>query len=355
MRILKLASFFIILISTSCGVMADYIEPTAKTNTNVQTDLFKQSVDDVGALEGQINEGKDSAIGQLSSPNEGIGFISGTSKEEVESNASSLAAIKAGDLQDKGTKKMLEENIIEEIYIDETKPLNIQHQKDAKKIADASDSLLAKLMDLLKALDIDCKTVKGNKEIEPEYHIEIKKEQTKNTIYNKKLCEELRNQYKCTDELKVKCKRTGPRYGEWQYKTIRFGGAELHNTKGNWGFAVKWRWKEWGWYITPYHPEKFGPFGYGEKQVDSPWRENPAAIIADARIFIAGKVGAGLEQIREDINFPTNGEGIGATWNVGSGRWRHVWDEYEFGYYYRDIYQVCEVWDEDWTEDCRLQ
>ena len=354
MRILKSASFFIIWICVNHGVMADYLDPTGKTNVNVQTNLFKESVGDVQEFEGHIDEGRNAAIGKLNSPNEGVGFISGKSQEEVESNASSLSAINANDLQDKGTKKMLEENIIEEIYIDETKPLNIEHQKDAKKIADASDLLLAKLMDLLKALDIDCKTVKGNKEIEPEYHLEIKKEKTKDTVYNKTLCEELRNKYNCTDELKVKCTRTGPRYGEWQYKTIRFGGAELHNSKVDWGYARKRCRKEWDWLITPNHPKR-GVFGYGDSlQVDSCWRDNPAAIIADARVFIAGKVGAGLDQIREDIVFPPEGRGIGNQfWGVG--RWRHPWEEYEFGYWYRDIYQVCELWDEDWTEECKLQ
>jgi hypothetical protein len=47
MRILKLASFFIIWICVNHGVMADYLDPTGKTNVNVQTNLFKESVGNV--------------------------------------------------------------------------------------------------------------------------------------------------------------------------------------------------------------------------------------------------------------------------------------------------------------------
>ena len=330
-----------------------YLDPTAKTNVNKQTDLFESGIEDYSSFESQMDSMKQKAIDGIGDP-ENIELISDKSSGEIEEAAGNLSAIKANDLHSRGRDEVMQTGIMEELHVDYTKPLNTQHRKDALKIADASSELLGNLAALLKDLGIDCKTVKGNKIIEPEYYIDVKKEQTKDTVYNKTLCEELRNKYNCTDELKVKCTRTGPRYGEWQYKTIRFGGAELHNSKMDWGYARKRCRKEWDWLITPNHPKR-GPFGYGDSlQVDSCWRDNPAAIIADARVFIAGKVGAGLDQIREDIVFPPEGRGIGNQfWGVG--RWRHPWEEYEFGYWYRDIYQVCELWDEEWTEECKLQ
>ena len=126
----------------------------------------------------------------------------------------------------------------------------------------------------------------------------------------------------------------------------------LHNQKVDWGYAVQWKIGRWGWHITPYHPGKKW-FGWPD-QVDSCWRDNPAAIIADARVFIANHLKVSIAQIREDVGFP--GRGVEGT-NITSVGCRHrvVWDEYEFTYHYRDIYTVCEDWSEDWNEACNLQ
>ena len=113
--------------------------------------------------------------------------------------------------------------------------------------------------------------------------------------------------------------------------TIKFSGAELHHQKESWGFARKRCKKHWDWFITPYHPRVRGSGNTATLQVNSHWRSDPQAIINDARIYIAAKLNVPLEQIREDIVFP--GQGIGGQfWGVG--RWRHVWNEYEFGYHY---------------------
>lgn len=351
----KLILIITILIIVISSTLADYKDPTTKVNINQKTDLFDKSVNNWSGLQQQLNADKDSAIKGGGSAD--ITFLAGKNANELQAESINLNNIKAIDLNDRGRKQMLKENIIDDLYIDESKPLNEEHFQDAKRLATGQDKLLANLLEKLKELGVDCKAEKGLKEVEPTYYMQVEQKQHKDTKYNKTTCEELRNQYKCTDELKVKCTRTGPRYGEWQFKTIRFGGWELHNNKMNWGFAQKTSWKNWDWLISPNHPQPFRFFGsllFGDdKQVDSPWYNNPAAIIGDARVFIAGKVGASLEQIREDVVFPPAGRGIGAQGN--GPRWRKIWDEYEFGYWYRDIYQVCEQWNEDWTENCRLQ
>lgn len=113
-----------------------------------------------------------------------------------------------------------------------------------------------------------------------------------------------------------------------EHRKIKFKGDALHNQKVNWGFAIKWKDKRWGWHINPYHPK-----GWGEYQVDSIWKDNPAAIIGDARSYIASQLSIPIEQIGQNVIFPAAGRGIGNIREVGC-RWRVVWDEYEFGYDY---------------------
>ena len=112
---------------------------------------------------------------------------------------------------------------MEELHVDYTNPLNTGHQKDAICIAEASGVLLGKLTELFKEFGIDCRTVKGNKVIEPEYYIEIKKEEVKDTVYTKTMCEEPRNRYKCYDVLTTRCIRRGA-VGELKYVFLAVDG-----------------------------------------------------------------------------------------------------------------------------------
>ena len=206
-------------------------------------------------------------------------------------------------------------------------------------------------LDTLKAVGFDCHTVKGPIHKEPTYYIQIKRENQNNTDYDQFFCEELRNKYDCRDQLDLTCKRFGKGYTDWEARTIRFNGHVLHNEKENWGWAVHWKTKRWGWHIHSHHPKKSG---LGGDRSESPWQNNPAAIIADARAYIAAQLGVSVDQIGEDITFPPSGRGEGSINSVGH-RWRVVWDEYEFGYMYRDVFDTCEEWQEDWTERCTIK
>lgn len=323
-----------------------------QTNKNDISNLFQSEIEDRQGLDKFLENSKNQAESGIGNK-AGLQEL-GTNEGALENKTSELNSINANSLESRGQEERAkEENAYYEVLeIDYTDPKILNHKKDIDKIADANEKLTSRLIDGLRDLDIDCKTVKGDKELEPEYHLEIEKEHFKDVTYNQHICEELRNRYNCNDTVTLKCSKTGLRYGEWQYRTIKFGGHALHNEKMNWGFAVHWKTKRWGWHITPYHPGK-SIFGWPD-QVDSCWRDNPAAIIADARAYIAGKLGVLLEQIREDITFPASGRGIGNITPVYC-RWRVVWDEYEFAYWYRDTYPVCEVWSEDWNEVCKLQ
>jgi hypothetical protein len=207
MRISLKSLLPVILVSvfTAAQVMADYVSPTSKTNVNQQTDLFKTSIEDLQSLEQQLEDSKTSATQGLEGSPKALEYISDKSKDKLESGVSDLSSIRAGDLADQGRRKMIEDNIIEEIYFDETKPLYIQHKEDADSIAEASSKMLGNLLGMLKELGVDCRTVKGNKVVEPEYFIDLKRTQTKDTVYNKTICEELRNSYNCRDKLTLRC------------------------------------------------------------------------------------------------------------------------------------------------------
>ena len=358
-KILVISTFLLTMICSMLpvAVIADHLDPTALTNVNEQTDLFEESTGNWQEWQGQINSGKDAALGDLkkgegSSP-KGLEYIDKNNGQQLKSQTQHLSGIKASDLNHQGSRKLSEENMLEDLYIDYSKPLNRQHKQDAKKLALAQEKLLgdfAGLMAQLKKLNIDCKAVKGAKKVEPSYYLQMQQEKVRNTVYNQTFCEELRNQYNCRDAVTLKCSKTGKRYGDWQDRKIRFNGHLLHNQKMNWGWAVQWKRKRWGWHIHSHHPKG----GWLGSPSESPWRNNPAAIIADARGYIAAHLGVPIEQIGEHVGFPVSGRGIGNIGGVGC-RWRVVWDEYEFAYKYRDAHAVCAQWSEDWNEQCSLK
>jgi len=349
-KVLKVVSL-ILLLCFAYQVLA------IQTQINKVTDLFDKHIENKNNLLLDMKKQSDNAhdlikSGQHHDAIVGIG--------ESANKASEINSIGESDLENAGRSKRIsneyqfyDENELEPDY---TKPGNRMHKLDAEDIVDATEKTIRNVgIDLMKKLielGFNCKTVKGVIYKEPTYYIEIKKEEQKNTEYDQFFCEEPRNQYNCNDSVSLSCAKTGLRYGQWQHKTIKLPGHALHNEKMHWGYAVKWKYKRWGWHITPYHPK-----GWGEYQIDSLWRNNPELIIADARIYLANKLGVQLEQIREDVGFPPGGRGVddGSSIDPVGCRWRVAWNEYEFTYYYRDTYPVCEVWAEDWTETCGLK
>ena len=326
------------------------------TNINEVTDLFDRHIENKNQLLHELKTQNDSAIDNIKS---GAGTNSIEGINEAESKASELKNIEETDLENKGREKraskeyqFYDENELEPNY---NKYGNKLHKLDAEDIVNATEESMRKLgknfLDKLKAVGVDCHTVKGPVHKEPTYYIEVKRENQNNTDYDQFFCEELRNKYDCRDQLDLTCKRFGKGYTDWEARTIRFNGHVLHNEKENWGWAIKWKDKRWGWHIHSHHPQGGGWFG---SPSESPWQNNPAAIIADARGYIAEQLGVSIDQIGEDITFPPSGRGEGSSNSVGH-RWRVVWDEYEFGYMYRDVFDTCEEWQEDWTERCAIK
>jgi hypothetical protein len=202
-----------------------YEDPVAQTNVNPKTDLFEKEIEDYSTFRDHMGSLREQATQGIASPGN-IELITDKTSDEIKAAASDLNGIKVNDLQVKGQEEVLRTDMME-LHVDYTDPLIAGHQKDASRIAEASGVLLGKLTELFKEFGIDCRTVKGNKVTQPEYYIDIKKEQVKDTVYTRTMCEELRNRYSCHDVLTTKCKRRGA-VGELKHVIInRFFVSQL--------------------------------------------------------------------------------------------------------------------------------
>ena len=168
-----------------------YRDPIAKTNINPKTDLFEKEIEDYGTFRDHMGSLKEQAVNGITSSGN-LELISDKTGDEIQSAASDLNGIKVNDLQVKGQEEVLRTDMME-LHVDYTDPLIAGHKKDASRIAEASGELLGKLTELFKEFGIDCRTVKGNKVTQPEYYIDVKREQVKDTVYTRTMCEEPRN------------------------------------------------------------------------------------------------------------------------------------------------------------------
>jgi hypothetical protein len=317
-----------LFISTS---KADYVAQELPTQKNKQTDLFESSVDGLSDFTNKLEAGKQNGIdsmgGEHGNP-QGLQYITKKSKAELSSESAKLESIHENDLAGKGREEMIKSNSLNELYTDYSRPLNKQHLKDAKTIAEAQDELLKNLLGKLKDLGVDCKTIKGDKKVEPEYFLQTKNTTHKDTIYNQTFCEELRNKYNCRDTVTLKCVKKGMKWNIWEYREVQIPGDTVYNGAMHLGYPINWKKKRNGWHIHQ----------------DSPgWR-----------IYLSSHLGIPLENIDETVTFPGGNRGIGGTHFAG-GDHIIVFDTYSFGYNYREGQEICEEWSEDWTERCTIK
>lgn len=326
---MKTSLILVLLLTPLSLVFADYVDPTAKTNVNVQSDLFKKSVGDVEGLQALLEADKQKSLRGLNDP-KNTEILSGKSKSEVESSASSLSSIKPLELGSKGREAASSNPEIQDLFVDETKPGFAAYARDAKLIAEASGDLVGRLTDKLRELGVDCRAVKGNKEVEPDYRIEVAREKLPrgDTVYNKQLCEDLRNNYSCTDSLKLTCKSTRMKWNQGESRYIDLSGHDIYWYHNNWIYSRKLYRRHFRFFIY----QDSGTMGH-------------------IRSFIAGQLGVNLEQIT-DVTAASS-DGWGRILNMTEkGR---VWEFYRIYYRYRTGDLECSEWGEDWTENCRLQ
>ncbi|MCP5363337.1 MAG: hypothetical protein H6910_04120 [Rickettsiaceae bacterium] len=350
--ILRLTVFCVFCLSVSSKVIAtSYRDPTSKTNVNVQTDLFRKSVGDVEVFKSQVQEEEREAIEKLRSDGDhGVEFISGTSRKEIDKNTAELSTIKADELNDRGSTQLLREKLLEEIYVDESNPLMVAHRKDAERIAEGSKDLLGSLLLSLKErLGVNCYTVKGNKEIEPEHRIALKEEQIRETIYDQTMCEELRNRYSCHDSLTVRCNKRKINWGAWQNRIIEFEGSDVfYNHRG-------WTKSE---YYRRVHVSSRGWISM--TRID--FNFESSAVLISIGDEIARKLGVLREQIT-DVEVPVVYEPVlGINWqNPYHGAWffiegnTQVFKIIRLHYKFRTREEICAEWVDEWDEVCGLE
>ncbi|MBA2629243.1 MAG: hypothetical protein H0U78_04310 [Rickettsiaceae bacterium] len=162
--------------------LGEYRDVTTRVNVNEQTDLFEKSVDDSSAFQRQIEGHKDAAMDSVRS-DEGMEYLVKESREEIEKNADELSSIKATELNSVGTREMVKQDVIRELYVDYDSPLQKQNIIDAEKIAKGQDELMRNLLAKLEDIGVDCKTVKGPVEQEPTYYLQVEQTKHKDTVY----------------------------------------------------------------------------------------------------------------------------------------------------------------------------
>ena len=312
-------------------------------NKNKVSNLFNEEIEDRQGLEQFLeNSSREAQKGV-----EGKAAIDALGKKEniLEQKATELDAVNANDLEARGREERVKEEntYFDKLEIDYSSPLILTHKNDIDKIADATNKLASRLFDGLRNIGIDCRQIKGDKELEPNYFLNIKKEDFKETIYERKVCEVLRNQYNCRDSLTLRCMKKGMAWNPWQNRTMvkTFGELPMH----------------W-WTVGRYNNSTNGhSISCGKWTINSAYRQEMAT-------YIAGIIGARLEQVYVDyqniVLIPALDCG---SVNVDFSNCDLRWCLYSgissarvtLHYQYRDGYPICQQWSEDWNEICKLQ
>lgn len=204
------ANIVVLLFLPHLTSLATYTDPTTRTNVNKVDPLLSEKIEDYKDFEQDLEEQKASAVKGVESE-VGVNDLGG-GNDEVRAKVSNLSNIRAEELEEAGAKESVKEPWINECLLDYSKPGMIQHKEDAAIIANETGKMLDGLIGILKKLDIDCKQVKGNKEVEPQYYIQSALELDRSkgdSIYDKVICDELRNKYHCTDTITLKCIKKG--------------------------------------------------------------------------------------------------------------------------------------------------
>lgn len=317
--------------STIC--LAEYKDPEVKTQINEQTTYFKDSLDNPDELmqqyQGTYEDAKKILDGQGSIAE--MAEIMDVDAKEFEQTTGELSQIRAIDLTDAGrdAQAKAKDDLPENLFLDEGEGSLLKaHQQDVDKIINASEKLLGNLLGELRDLGVDCKQIKGDKIIEPIYTLEIKRTPGKDAKYDQHFCERLRNKYNCSNSLTLKCSKRGIRWHQSEDRSWESNRDEITNL----GFAdVFWSHKT--------GKEHFEIKLIGLEEIRDRYKQ-----------LLAKREGVSVDHIIEVTKATHKG------WLYPSGRDKeNNWSIYSFAYKYRESYEVCEKWDEDWTERCSLQ
>ena len=301
-----------------------FVPPVGRANINQVTDFFDLNIEDKRATEAAIEKSRQ-VMQENIARNAAMPEI--PSSDKADAKTSKLESIPEYELESAGMRARQSEECAfydqNGFEIDHTMPLVAQHKRDIDKIADSSEVLLVKLTQGLKEIGLDCQTIPGNSEQEPEYYMTLEQETKLDTVYDKKFCEQPKHTYSCNYILSTTCIRPELRYREWQDRTINYYDVHYH-----WLYSVFWKRGRWGMHM----------------------KSDPNTM-HQVRGAIANKIKIqNIEQIHPHINISARGEGAIRE----SGHNEVKWDYYVFGYKYRESYPVCLGWKDTWREQCKV-
>ncbi len=315
---------------------AQYLDEQLETNINKVDPLFERSVPNLEEFKAKLEEDKKAIseqIGQNKMPP-----IADSGK--MANERAKLESLDALELDSIARREMAKDPFHNEMFVDLSKAGMQAHLEDAKKIANGSSNMIRGIIANLKDIGVDCKTVKGNIERDPEYFMELKQEvdsTRQDTIYDQHFCERLRNIYNCRDELHLKCLKEERQWQPWQERTIDISGEAICRNHHHF-------FTQGALYKKDKRRRKTKKYFYMNMRGD-------VSVQHQLRSIIAAKIGAELEQINENIGINPIGSG-----GVSECRRYEVkWDVYHFKYQYRDWKNICVLWSEVWHEHCRLK
>ena len=213
----RFASIILIIVITFSYY--GHAKESVRTNQNVASEFFNETIDNKSELEQSLKHAKEQAEKGITDQ-EGLKSLNVT-QDEVNNKTAELNSINSYDLESAGRlERAKEENHYYELLeVDHSAPGQTRHKQDMEQIADASNKLIAKLTEGLKDIGVDCKKTKGNKEVEPQYNIDIEQEHTSDITHTKIICEQPRNAYDCAQSYEVTCKQEGDCNGSGIVKT----------------------------------------------------------------------------------------------------------------------------------------
>ncbi len=319
----------ITLIFSSTYSMGQYLEPTTKTNINQIDPLFEENIENYQGWQEAIDRKRETAI-EASGNNQAFGEESSTPKAKSEIDR--LSNISANELEGQGRQERAAKPWVDDFFVDYSKAGGRQHQSDAELIANSSGKLMNKLTSLLKDLGVDCQEVKGNKEVEPQYYLELRRKKMRDdTVYDQFFCEQLRNHYVCHDRLMLSCKTRGVQKGKVQPKVVNIGAMDL------WSLGV----------LSGEDYEQWGNTYEDAKLV--------LKIRLDARSIPVIKSWLALKEgVKSDFidNIRVSYSSGIMFMNLDSRK--HGFTTYRLDYDVAEKHEVCLEWNEEWNEVCEL-
>lgn len=318
------------------AAFAQYLDEQLETNINKVDPLFERSVPNPEEFKTALEQDK-GLIAQQIGQNKVLPI---SDSDKMANERAKLESLDALELDSTARMEMTKDPFHNEMFVDLSKAGMQAHLEDAKKIANGSSKMIRGIIANLKDIGVDCKTVKGNIERDPEYFMELRQEvdsTRQDTIYDQHFCERLRNIYNCRDELHLKCLKVERQWQPWQERTIDISGEEICR---NYHHFLS----QGDLYKKDRRGRRTKKYFYMNMRQDN-------TVQHQLRSVIAGKIGAELEQINENIGINPIGSGGVSECH----RYEVKWDVYHFKYQYRDWKNICASWSEVWNESCRLK